>query len=187
MSIAAAYAKALYEIVKENEVPKGGFEQIEAQMDDFSKLLESSREIQIALLSPITTAVEKAHLVGEFSKKLNFHPLVTQFLSLVAKKGRLSLLQKIRDSFSSVRLTQEGGVSGQLITAEPMGEADIQTLTKAFSQKLGKKVAFRVSIDPLLLAGIKVTVNGVTYDGTLRSQLQKLRDGFVNGFSRGQA
>ena len=32
-----------------------------------------------------------------------------------------------------------------------------------------------------ILAGMKVTVNGVTYDGTLRSQLQKLRDQVAMG------
>jgi F0F1-type ATP synthase delta subunit len=68
-----------------------------------------------------------------------------------------------------------------------LAEADIDTLTKAFSQKLGKKVAFRVAIDPSLLAGMKVTVNGVTYDGTLRSQIHKLRDHLAAGLPRAHA
>ena len=55
-------------------------------------------------------------------------------------------------------------------------QEDVEALAKAFGKKLNKRVAFHVSTDPSLLAGMKVTVNGVTYDGTLRSQLQKLRD-----------
>jgi F0F1-type ATP synthase delta subunit len=62
-----------------------------------------------------------------------------------------------------------------------MNEADVKNLAKAFSEKLGKRVAFQSSTEPALLAGLKVTVNGVTYDGTLRSQIQKLRDYFVAG------
>jgi F0F1-type ATP synthase delta subunit len=41
---------------------------------------------------------------------------------------------------------------------------------------LGRKVAFRVSTDPSLLAGVRVTVSGVTYDGTLKAQLEQLKD-----------
>jgi F-type H+-transporting ATPase subunit delta len=90
-------------------------------------------------------------------------------------------LPAILESYNSVRLLAEGGVPGRLVAAEPVSDQDVQGLAQAFSKKLGKKVAFQVSTDPSLLAGMKVTVNGVTYDGTLRSQLQRLRDRLVAG------
>jgi F-type H+-transporting ATPase subunit delta len=86
------------------------------------------------------------------------------------------MLPEVRDTFSEVRLNAEGGVTGKLVSAEPMTDADVQSLSAAFTRKLGRKVAFRVSTDPGLLAGVRVTVNGVTYDGTLKAQLEQLRD-----------
>jgi F-type H+-transporting ATPase subunit delta len=88
---------------------------------------------------------------------------------------------EIRNAYRSVRLEAEGGVSGRLVSADPLSESDIKGLADAFQRKLGKPVAFRVSTDPSLLAGMKVIVNGVTYDGTLKSQLQQLRDLVVAG------
>jgi F-type H+-transporting ATPase subunit delta len=182
MSAAKSYARALYENAKENGTSSEVMDQIEKQMDFLQGVMAGSKELRIALLGPITTVKEKISLIEELSKKFEFSQQLSQFLVLLAKKGRLPVLTEIRDSFNSVRLNLEGGVAGKLVSAEPMVEADIDILAKAFSQKLGKKVAFRVSTDPSLLAGMKVTVNGVTYDGTLRSQLQKLRDCFVTGF-----
>ena len=181
MSIANSYAKALYEAAKESRLSSEGLEQIENELGQFVACLDASRNLETALLGPIATVQEKTSLIRDLSTKLALSPLVSQFVILLVKKRRLPFLKEIKDSFSSVRVTMEGGIAGHLVSAEPIGEADISLLAKAFSRKLEKKVAFRVSTDSSLLAGMKVTVNGVTYDGTLRSQLQKLRDRFVTG------
>jgi F-type H+-transporting ATPase subunit delta len=161
--------------------------QLEKQLDLIQSVVANSREARVALLGPVATTKEKTAIIQGLSQQLKLSQLLTGFISLLAKKDRLSILTEVRDAFSSVRLEEEGGVAGTLVAAEPMEETDVSTLVKAFSHKLGKKVAFRVSTDPSLLAGMKVTVNGVTYDGSLRSQLQKLRDCFVSGTPGAQA
>jgi F-type H+-transporting ATPase subunit delta len=187
MSAVNSYAKALYEAAKESKLTPEAFDQLENQMDTFVSLMDSSRDLKTVLDAPIASAREKVEIVEQLAGKLGLEPLLKQFFILLAKKERFPLIKEIRDALIVVRLEQEGGISGRLVAAEPMDETDIQTLAKAFGQKLGKKVAFRVSTDPSLLAGMKVTVNGVTYDGTLRSQLQKLRDRFVAGISGNHA
>lgn len=183
MSVATAYAKALFEAATESGIQGAAFDQIETQMEEFASLLVSSRETEVALVGPITNAKEKAAIVEAFGKQMGFQPMLIQFLSLMATNGRMSLIKPIREAFSEVRLAAEGGLSGQLVAADPIGEADVAGLAQAFGKKLGKKVTFRVSTDPSLLAGMKVTVNGTTYDGSLRSQLQRLRDRFLAGIT----
>ncbi len=182
MSVANSYAKALYQTVAQTATADD-LNHIENQFKQILGLLEQSKEVKAALFSPLTNIREKTSLADSIGTKMEFHPGFSRFLSLLAKKGRMSLLPQIHQAFVSVRLAQEGGISGNLVSAEPLSDADVETLAKAFSQKLGKKVAFQVSTDSSLLAGIKVTVNGTTFDGTLRSQLQKLRDRFVTGFT----
>lgn len=186
MSVANVYAKALLGAVSEKEAGKdlvAQYDQIETQLDAVLAAIDSSKEAQVALWSPVTNAKEKAAVVRELAAKMSLSPMIATFLVLLANKGRLSLLREVRNEFTAARLLAEGGVHGKLVSAEPIERADVDGLAKAFSKKLGKKVAFQVSTDPSLLAGMKVTVNGVTYDGTLRSQLQKLRDRFLVGLS----
>lgn len=188
MSVANAYAKALYLAAVESKPAAEAAaicDSLQKQLDMLAVTVESSRELQIALNSPITTTKEKADIVQALAGKVGIQKLATNFLVLLGNKDRLSLLRPILDEFNSVRLLAEGGVPGRMVAAENMSEADVESLAKAFSKKLGKRVAFRVSTDPSLLAGVKVTVNGVTYDGTLRSQLQMLRDRFVAGQASG--
>lgn len=147
-------------------------------------MLEGSKDARVALQSPVTTGKEKAKLIESLSSKLGLEPLVTQFLMLLATKGRFNVLAEVRDVFVSVRLLSEGGMSGELVSAEKLSEADVASLAQAFGKKLSKKVVFKVSTDSKLLAGVKITINGVTYDGTLRAQLSRLRDQFLGGAVR---
>lgn len=187
MSVSTSYAKALYEAGKEQSFSSADFEKLENDLDIVHGFISSSKQVKTALLSPLTSLREKQEALAGIGEKLQFSPLLNQFIGLLVKKARLGLIQQIRDDFSAVRLMSEGGVSGTLVAADPMTDADLGVLTKAFGQKFGKKVAFRISIDPSLLAGMKVTVNGVTYDGTLRSQIQRLRDQLVSGAPGAQA
>jgi F-type H+-transporting ATPase subunit delta len=182
MSVANSYANAFYEALCDSQ-QKDQASKAESKLAQLASVLKSSAEARVALISPLTTLKEKIAFLDEFAKKYNFSELETRFISLLAKKGRLDILEEIVEAFHTLRLVRDGGVPGLVTAAEPMSDSDIDTLSKVLGKKLGKKVTFRVSTDPSLLAGMKVTVNGVTYDGTLRSQLLKLRDRFVTGLS----
>ena len=182
MSVANAYAKALLLAAKDfNE--SQNFNEFDSQMASFSAALDGSKDATVALHGPLVSAREKVGIVREICKRGQFTPLMTEFLVLLARKGRLDVLKQIRSAFIAARTEQEGGITGQLIAADAMLDADIVNLAAAFTKKLGKKVSFRVSIDSALLAGVRVTVNGVTYDGSLRSQLQRLKNQISKGFS----
>lgn len=186
MSVAKVYAKTLYETATGPKAGQAanaaGLVQIEEQLTAFAKLLDSSRDLHMSLCGPIATTKEKTGIVEAIAKKIGATELVTRFLVLLATKDRLAALTLIAAAFGDVRVQSEGGVVGQVVVADPIeafGAADLESLSRAFTKKLGKKVHFTVSSDPTLLAGMKVTVSGTTYDGSLRAQLQRLHDQLV--------
>ncbi|MGK5087231.1 ATP synthase F1 subunit delta [Bdellovibrionota bacterium FG-2] len=181
MSLARSYAKALYEAAIESGATPEILDRIELQFDLFVKAIDGSKEVKTALSGPLVTTAEKVEVVRAVAKKIDLVPLLARFIELIAKKRRMPALNEIRLAAIEVRLASEGGVSARLETAEPLSTADVDGLVKSFQRKLGKKLAFRVSTDPRLLAGLRVTVNGVSYDGTLQSRLQRLRDSAVAG------
>src|SRR5690606_25484866 len=105
----------------------------------------------------------------------------SNFLNLVATKGRGAFLADIADAFTAVRLESEGATLGMVVSADALQQKDLEELATAFTRKLGKNVVFKSAVDPNLLAGLKVTVNGTTYAGSLRAQLQQLKDRLVYG------
>ena len=165
MSVAKIYAKTLYEVtVEAKDQQKGQMDQLLKDLGTFQAMIDSSKEARVGLVSPIMPTKEKAILVREFGKRLALSEPAIRFLVLLARKERIGLLAEIQKAFETVRIEAEGGMMGNLVSAEPLVASDIEDLAKAFGQKFGKRIVFQVSTDPSLLAGMKVTVNGVTYD-----------------------
>lgn len=184
MSVARSYAKALYINMIESESPEAPLifsNELEKQMEVFLGVLRSSRELMVALLSPLTTTKEKFAILGGMVTKLSISKTLERFLTLLIQKNRLGLLKEIRESFAIVSIQSAGGILGELTSAEGMEQNDIDTLVKSFSKKLSKQVFFKTIVDPKLIAGLRVTVNGITYDGSLRNQLNQLRSQFTLG------
>jgi F-type H+-transporting ATPase subunit delta len=62
-----------------------------------------------------------------------------------------------------------------LVSSEALSELEEREIAQIFSQKLNKKIEFKTQVDPDVLAGVSVTVQGVTYDGTLKNQLARFK------------
>jgi F-type H+-transporting ATPase subunit delta len=176
MSVAISYAQALYQVTGKENV-----KQIEDQLSALTTAIQTSTQLRISLYGPVSTAKEKQAIVDELAQILKCSNQMKAFLSILVRKNRLKQLPAIRNAFRAARTAGEGGLMGTMVSADALNDADMQALTDAFSKKLGKKVTFDSKTDAALLAGVKVTVNGVTYDGTLRSQLHRLRDRLVMG------
>jgi F-type H+-transporting ATPase subunit delta len=93
----------------------------------------------------------------------------------VVDKARLANLPSIADVFHYERETGQGSVSATLTAAAsltPELEARAATVLRKLT---GRKVNLTVQIDPGLLGGAVAQVGSVVYDGSLKTQLVRLR------------
>jgi len=176
MSVAKSYAKALLESAVEAGMTSVQCAQIENQIRGLVEVVSSSRSLEMVLFGPATTTKEKISVLEDLGRKLSLEPLLVRFLDLMARKRRLDLVGLVSRAYRELRLEREGMILGELVSADPLSPSDIEELSVAFGARIGRKVSFETHEDPSLLAGVKVTVGGVTYDGTMRSQLSRLRE-----------
>lgn len=65
--------------------------------------------------------------------------------------------------------------NGTLLTPFPMSEAEKAVVEECFTRMLGHPVTLMMQVDHTLLGGIRVTVDGCMYDGSLRSRLDNVK------------
>lgn len=76
--------------------------------------------------------------------------------------------------FLSVRAEAEGIVRVRVVTAQPLSDDERKHLAEKLEHALKARVKLEESVDPAVLAGARVEVEGRTLDGTLKARLDRL-------------
>ena len=148
-------------------------------------VLRGSRELAAALDSPVLPAERKKALVralwGETAS-----PLMLRLLDLLVANRRTPLLGSIEEAYGGLLNVQRGVVAAEAASAAPISELQRQSLEAAIGALTGHGVELRLREDPEILGGVVLHMQGRTYDGSVRGQLQALRQR-LGGNSAGAA
>lgn len=179
MSYQKSYAKAFYE----SNAKSSSQEQLIASTvrisRELSSLMEQSKELRVLIESPATTIQEKETILSSILKKGGASEEAITWINLIARNDRASHLAEIANELEAIYSQSQGKLVGEVVSAEWVEEGELKALSQSFEKKMGKPVFLRQSKDSTLLAGLKVTIGGLTYDGTLRSQLNRLKERFI--------
>ena len=69
-----------------------------------------------------------------------------------------------------------GIVEAEVTSARPLTEAESRELLAEVSRVTGKQVSAQYKIDPSLIGGAAIRVGSTVYDGSVRGQLQKMKE-----------
>jgi F-type H+-transporting ATPase subunit delta len=147
--------------------------------DDFLTALASSLKTNADLrsfcLDPAIPSVAKRSLLDELATARGLPDRVKTFLNMVVDNGRLAVLPSIAEVFHLEREAGQGEVSAKLTAATPLTPELRARAVKALAKLSGRSVNLTVSVDPSLLGGAVAQVGSMVYDGSLKTQLARLR------------
>ena len=73
-------------------------------------------------------------------------------------------------------MSRRAGVRATVTAAQPLSESDLARVQQALAQATGKTITISTAVDPSLVGGLTADVGGVLYDGSIKTQLAKLRE-----------
>ena len=136
-------------------------------------LLEDER-VAYVLTGPVPRE-HKQQLLRTISDNVGAPPSFRDLLLLLADRDRIRQLAAIREVFDALVDKSRGRTRAHVASAVPLTQELLTRLTGVFSELTGKQVIAETTVDPELLAGAIVEIDGRVYDGSLRTQLAKLR------------
>lgn len=139
-----------------------------------AQVLEHTGPLWEALISPAVEPGEKRRVLARLPELAPPGP-VEGLLALMAEKGRLPLLSQVVRSARRLALEKDGGALGRLTCARPLGAKELEGLKGALCRlhRL-KQVELDIKVDPDLLGGFCLELQGVTYDKSVRGGLTAL-------------
>lgn len=177
--IARRYAKALIQLVAAQPTVEAP---LQRDLERFCKLWETTDELRSLLTNPgVPVEQRDKALTATLDRLGGVHPLARNFFRLLLRNQRIAEIDSVRQEF--VRLTDEraGRVRARVVTAaalDPMTRTKIQ---KALEQLFQKTVLVDPEVDPSIMAGVVTRVGHVVFDGSLRAQLERLREHLAAG------
>jgi F-type H+-transporting ATPase subunit delta len=174
-SVAKRYAKALVEVAAASDELEGVRQDLRALAD----LLREHREIRQFLGNPSVARRDAAAVVKDIGAALRVRPLTATFLQVVLEAGRLAGLEAILRAYEVLVDERLGRVKAVVTSAAPL-EADAQErLRRRLGDVTGKDVYLELRQDPALLGGVVTQIGSRVFDGSLKTQLARLRDEMV--------
>jgi len=95
-------------------------------------------------------------------------------LALLSENGRLAALPEIAAQFDKLKASAENTVAVKLQAASDVDAQQIERITAALRNKLGRAVELAVEVNPDLVGGAIVRADDRVIDGSVKSRLQRL-------------
>ena len=169
--LASRYARALLGAVREPEAR----EATDAFLRTLAEAVESSDTVRASLFDPAVPRSVRIGSLQSLAVSAGMDETVSRFLMLLVERGRLSALPAIAQVFHELRESEAGILPAEVTTAAPL-TSDLRGRIEAALQKAsGSKVRLICRVEPSILGGAVARVGTFVFDGSLRTQLARLR------------
>jgi F-type H+-transporting ATPase subunit delta len=171
-SLARRYAKALLDIGIQQQT----YDALGKELDRTAATFASSPDLRHALENPVFPMEKRRLVLEELARRLGLSKVVRNFVMLLLDKGRIGALPDIARAHRTLVDEHAGRVRATVTSARPLDPVLEQRLKTALERQSGKVVILEKKEDPSILGGLVTQLGDVLYDGSVRTQLQQLRE-----------
>ena len=171
-SVARRYAKAVFDIGSQ----QGGLDKLGTDLRTFANAMKESPELTSALTSPAIARSDRRKVVDGVLQRIGVVSTMRNLMYLLLDHERLGSVPMISRELDRMIEAKAGRVSAEVVSAKPLEPAQLSELVAVLEKLSGKKVSVQKREDPELLGGVVAKVGDTVYDGSLRTQLQIMRD-----------
>ena len=164
------YGQSLYDLAAEEKADDQIMEELEAVRGIFAE----NPDYVTLLCEPSIPGKNRIQLLDEaFGGQI--HPYLLNFLKILVEKGMLRGLSTCCSTYRK-SYNRDHGISEAVVTsAVALTEEQAQALQTKLEKLSGKKVLLTKRVDPKVLGGLSVELDGKLFDGTVGGRLDELR------------
>jgi F-type H+-transporting ATPase subunit delta len=173
-NISKRYARAFFEIASEEKQ----LERYYNEINQFASIIAQNKALGEFLANPVFEQESKKGVVENIIGKLKLSVMTVNFLKLLVDKRRIDVLPDIVFFYRQLMDESLKKVRVNLKTAFPLSSEMQAYITSRLEKVTGRKVEVSVEKDPDLLGGIVIGVGDTLYDGSIKNQLNNMRNLF---------
>lgn len=176
-SLSRRYAKALFRLALEAKQEEGVGQELERFLATYN-----ASALAAALNNPAFAVRDRKNVLVRVAKELKLSDLVVHFLSLLLERDRLVFIPSIVSCYRRLLDEKKGRVEARLAAAVSLEAEVLAKLGAALKKVTGKEVILHQQSDPELIGGMVLELEGRLYDGSVRTQLAKMKERMARGY-----
>lgn len=183
---ARRYAEAFVNVLEKNQRLEPGLVELKAVSGTYAQ----SKSLQRFLGSPEIAPEDKEGLLSRLwsgapggvsgaassSGSQAAGQETLSLLRLLLRWDRIDHLAVLMEEAVKAAEARQGILRGTVTTAHPISSAEMEQVAQAVGRRMGKQVMLERRVDPALLGGARVAVGSTLLDGSVRTQLARVRE-----------
>jgi len=169
---ARAFADAVFDM-------KADPDAVVSELKGMLALMQESLPLQRIWENPSIPADQKRHLLDALASRANFSKVVRNFTAVLIDHRRIEQLAEITREVESELDARLGFAEAEITSARELSDSEKHALEGRVSTMTGKKVRARYAVDHKLLGGAIVRLGSTIYDGSVKGQLQRMKEQLV--------
>jgi F-type H+-transporting ATPase subunit delta len=170
-ALAERYAGALVDVALENKQA----DQVKQELSAFTALVRESPELNAVLSNPAIARASKHAAIEQIVTRMGASRTLRNYLFVIVDQRRAGLLMEIEQAFSRLLDARQGITQAAVTSAAELTPAERAELVAVLGKLTGEKVEARFATDLTLIGGAVVRIGSTIYDGSVRTQLERMR------------
>ena len=179
LAVGRLYAEAMLVLAEE----RGQSEALLDELRELVEFLDQNPKVEHFLSSLMVDEEGRARVLDDLFKS-QASELLLDSLQVINRKGRLGQLRAIVESYRAALRDLRGWVDVKVRSAVPLDDAQRSRLQETLAASTGRKPALIERVDPSLIGGLVVEVEGKKFDASVASRLQDLSEALLARASR---
>jgi len=176
-TVVNTYARAFADVVMANHLDAA---KMLAETQQISSLMDQNKALREVWDNPSIPAEQKRGVLDGIVQRAGISRPVRNFVAVLIDKGRTRFVAEIVSQFAQELNQRLGFAEAQITTAHEIGTTERSVLEQDLARVTGKTIRARYEQDPALLGGAIARVGSTVYDGSVKGQLERIRQQLVN-------
>jgi len=170
-ALAERYAGALVDVALENRQA----DQVKRELSAFAALVRESTDLRAFLSNPAIARNVKHAAIEQLVARMGASRTLRNYLFVIVDQRRAGLLVEIEQAFSRILDARQGITQAAVTSASELTPAQRAELVAVLAKLTGEKVEAQFATDKALIGGAVVRIGSTIYDGSVRTQLERMR------------
>jgi F-type H+-transporting ATPase subunit delta len=172
-AVTSTYARALADVVFHQHLDPGNTLQ-EAQ--SLAQLVMGSQQLREVWEAPSIPAEQKRAVLDAIVAREGISRPVRNFMAVLMDHRRVKFLEPIVKEFEQELNRRLGFTEAEIVSARELGPTERSALEAQVEKLTGHRVRAHYALNSSLLGGAIVKVGSTIYDGSVKGQLERIRE-----------